>query len=98
MSLSNREIQQRKNCQLYRYVLQIQNKEIPFHIEECADYNEYNCLLDCSKELIQEIKNFDDATHERIINNQESEDAKDLSQWWEMYKLYIPINDSSVKK
>ena len=76
------------------YVLESQDKEIPSYIEDCACYqesDEYDCLLDCSPQLADEIKNFDDATYIRIVTN-DSQDAQKLFQWWEMYKIYIPID------
>jgi len=92
MSLSNKEIQQRRNCQLYVYVLESQNKEVPDNIQECADSDAYNYLIDCSKGLSEEIQNFDSETYERIVNNKQSTEAQQLAQWWEMYQMYIPTN------
>ncbi|MDQ7044701.1 MAG: hypothetical protein Q9M32_02120 [Sulfurimonas sp.] len=96
MGLSNREIQQRQTCKLYAYVLASQNKEVPYHLEECAAYHptdEYDSLFDCTKELSDEIKAFDDATFDKIVNNKDSEDAKELTKWWKMYQIYIPVSD-----
>jgi len=92
MGLSNREIQLRRNCQLYLYALTAQNKEVPYHIEECAISDEYDALVDCVKELYQELKALDSETFERIVNNKESIEAQRLAQWWEMYQSYIPVN------
>ena len=96
MSLSNREIQLQKTCQLYVYVLTSQNKEIPEYIQECADYNqsdEYDCLIDCLAELAKELKSFDSETFEKIVNNKNSTQAQELAQWWKMYQIYIPLED-----
>lgn len=98
MSLTNRELQLRKTCQLYTYVLVSQNKEVPEYIQECADSDEYDCLTDCVAELSQEVQAFDSDTFERIVNNKESVEAQKLSLWWEMYNMYIPIDDFSKKK
>lgn len=98
MSLSNREIQLSKTCQLYTYVLTAQDKEVPQHIQECAEYNpsdEYDCLVDCQKELSVEVKSFNSDTFERIVDNKESIEAQKLSQWWEMYQMYIPIENDA---
>jgi len=92
MNLSNREIQLRRNCQLYVYVLNSLDKEIPEKLQECADSEEYDSLIDCVKELSEELKNFDSDTFERIVNNKQSIEAQQLSQWWEMYQIYIPVN------
>ncbi len=96
MSLSNREQQLRRTCQLYVYVLKSLNKDVPEYLQECAEYDpsdEYDCLIDCVAELAKEVKAFDSDTYERIVNNKESIESQQLSQWWEMYKMYIPLED-----
>ena len=92
MNPSNREIQLRRSCQLYVYVLSSLDKEIPENIQECADSDKYDSLVDCVKELSEELKNFDSDTFERIVNNKQSIEAQQLAQWWEMYQIYIPVN------
>ena len=94
MGNSNRELQLRKNCKLYAYVLASQGKEVTDRIQECvdsSDADEYDCLVDCGAELAEAIKDFDSETFERIVNNSNSEEARELSQWWEMYQKYIPL-------
>jgi len=91
MSLSNREVQQRKTCQLYAYVLTAQDKEVPEHIEECADSFEYP--IECMAELSKELKGLDSDTFEKIVNNSESQEAHDLKNWWEMYQTYMPLDN-----
>lgn len=94
MSNSNRELQLRKTCKLYAYVLASQGKEVPEAIKECADSSdsdEYDCLVDCVAEISEAIKGFDSETFDRIVNNSESSDARELSHWWEMYQIYIPL-------
>lgn len=90
MSNSNREIQQRKTCQLYAYVLELSGKEVPFHIEECAGSYEYP--VECTKELAEMLKSFDSDAFEKIVNK-DSDIARDLAQWWEMYQIYIPLEN-----
>lgn len=90
MGPSNKELQLRKNCKLYRYVLYSLGKEIPEAIEDCADSEEYDYLVDCVADLSKEIKNFDSETFDRIVNNSEVPEARELAQWWEMYKMYTP--------
>ena len=94
MSYANRELQLRKTCKLYAYVLASQGKEIPEAIQECADSSdadEYDCLVDCVAELSEAIQGLDSETFERIVNNTESSEARELSHWWEMYQIYIPL-------
>ena len=54
MGNSNRELQLRKNCKLYAYVLISQDKEVPEYISDCADdvdLDGYDNLIDCVAEL-----------------------------------------------
>ncbi|QSZ41753.1 hypothetical protein GJV85_06400 [Sulfurimonas aquatica] len=90
MSNSNREIQLRKTCQLYAYVLESLGEEVPYHIEECADSYEYP--VECTKELADILKNFDSDMFENIVNK-DSDVARDLAQWWEMYQIYVPLEN-----
>lgn len=95
MSNANREMQQRKTCKLYAYVLESQGKEVPARIQECSDSDgseDYDCLVDCVAELSEAIKGFDSETFDKIVNNSESSDARELSHWWEMYQIYIPLS------
>ncbi len=89
MHPSNREVQLRKTCELYAYVLVSQGKEVPEAIQECAD--SYDYPVDCVKELSQLLKSLDSETFEKIVNNTKSKEARDLAQWWEMYQIYIPL-------
>ena len=88
MSPTNREVQQRKTCQLYAYVLVSQGKEVPEEIEECVD--DYGDPIDCVPKLYQALKDLDSEAFEKIVNNTQLQEARDLAQWWEMYQLYIP--------
>ena len=84
MTPNNKEMRQHKNCQLYVYILSEQGKEIPDHILECA--SAYDYLVDCVHELAQEIEGLDVDTFERIMNDKDSLNARELSYWWEMKK------------
>ncbi|QOP43568.1 hypothetical protein FJR45_06215 [Sulfurimonas sediminis] len=90
MNPNNREVQARKTCELYAYVLISQDKEVPDVILECA--SSYDYPVECVSELAQELKSLDTATFERIINNPFSQEARDLARWWEMYQTYIPVS------
>ena len=92
MGFSNRELQLRRNCELYSYLLQAQNKEVPEYIEECIVTDDFDLLVDCVKELAQEIQSLDDESFTKILENENSVEAKNLLKWWEMYQLYIPVN------
>jgi hypothetical protein len=94
MSHYNKEMQLRKTCKLYAYVLEAQGKEVPESILECRDSDgseEYDCLIDCVADLSQALKSFDSETFERIVKNTQVEEARELAHWWEMYQLYIPL-------
>ncbi|PHS40688.1 MAG: hypothetical protein COB07_04045 [Sulfurovum sp.] len=88
MSPTNREVQLRKTCQLYAYVLVSQGKEVPEEIQECAD--SYDYPVDCVAKLSQVLKGLDSDTFEKIVNNSQSKEARDLANWWEMYQIYTP--------
>ncbi|MDH5464755.1 MAG: hypothetical protein OEW60_03940 [Thiovulaceae bacterium] len=92
MNPSNKEVQLRKTCQLYAYVLTCLDKEVPPEVQECAQTNDFDYLIDCVSELSQTLKSFESETFERIVNNKESPEARELSQWWEMYQIYIPLD------
>ena len=84
MSATNKEIQQRKTCQLYVYVLTSLGREIPYEIHECAD--DYDYIIDCSAQLAQTLKELDSETFYNLLNDRESQMSLDLAGWWEMYK------------
>ena len=90
MNPSNQEIQLRKTCQLYTYVLESLNKEVPEEIQECSGSYEYP--VNCTAELFQVLDSLDSDTFKKIVHDTQSEKAHDLSNWWEMYKIYIPLN------
>ncbi len=90
MSPTNREVQLRKTCQLYAYVLSAQGQEVPEAIQECSDTYDYP--VDCVKELYQALKSLDTETFEKVVNDPRSAQARDLSNWWEMYQTYIPLS------
>ena len=91
MSSSNRELQLRKTCKLYAYVLASQGKEIPEAIQECVNSEDVDYLVDCVSDLSETIKSLDTQTFEKIVNNHESVEARELAHWWEMYQMYIPV-------
>jgi hypothetical protein len=89
MSHTNREVQLRKTCQLYAYVLASLGKEIPEAIQECA--HSYDYPVECVKELSQTLQDLDSETFDKIVHKSQSQVARDLEQWWEMYQIYIPV-------
>ena len=89
MSVSNREIQLQKTCELYAYVLKCQGKDVTEDVQECAD--SYDYLIDCTKELAKEIENLDSQSFDAMINNSEAPEARNLANWWAMYQIYTPI-------
>ncbi len=91
MSPSNKELQLRKTCQLYVYVLVSQGKEVPEAVQECADSDDFDDLVDCVSQLSQELADLDSDSFEQIVNNTQSNEARQLAHWWEMYQAYIPV-------
>lgn len=91
MSLSNKEMQLHKTCQLYSYVLTSQGKDVPEAIQECASSYDQEYLVDCVEELARSLRGLDSETFEKIVNDTHSLQARHLAQWWEMYQTYIPI-------
>ena len=84
MAPSNKEMQRQKNCKLYAYLLLAQNKEVPDHILECAYSHDCDYPVECAAELAEEIKGLDSDTFEKIVNDKESPEARELAHWWEM--------------
>jgi len=97
MNPSNKEIQLRKNCQLYVYLLVSQGKEVPEEIQECADSYDYDYLVDCVAELSDELESLDSDTFEKIVNNTESNEARELAYWREMHQVATRLGDKIVK-
>lgn len=96
MPNANKEMQLRKNCKLYAYVLMSQGKEVPDAILECRDstgFEDYDCLVDCVADLSKAVKDLDSDSFNQIVKNPDSQEAKELSLWWEMYQLYIPLEN-----
>ncbi|MDF1880434.1 hypothetical protein JHD50_03795 [Sulfurimonas sp. MAG313] len=82
MNPSNKEMQLRRNCQLYAYLLDSQGKDVPEEILEAID--DYDYLIDCVVQLSEELESLDSETFGRIVNNPDSQDARELAYWWEM--------------
>lgn len=82
MGPSNKEMQLCKNCQLYAYVLSTQGKEVPEEIQDCID--SYDYVVNCVSELLAELKGLDSDTFDKIVNNKEVLESRELSYWWEM--------------
>ncbi len=82
MQPTNQELQLHKNCQLYAYLLKMQKKEVPEHIQECLDSYEY--VTNCVEELLKELKSLDEESFEKIVNNTDSIESRELAYWWEM--------------
>jgi hypothetical protein len=79
----NKEMQQRKNCELYAYVLAELGQDIPDHILECAMSDEYP--VDCVADLAKSLEDMGADDFERIVYDKESALACDLAKWWTMY-------------
>jgi len=84
MTPSNKEMQLRKNCELYLYLLAEQDKEIPEDILECA--MSYDYPIDCVQRLLEELKSLDSQTFEDLVVKSKSDAAHDLRNWIEMQK------------
>ena len=94
---SNKELRLHKNCQLYAYLLVSQNKEVPEEIQECANSYDYDFLVDCVAQLSDEIEGLDSEMFEKIVNNKESIEARELAYWWKMHQYANGIGDEIVK-
>ena len=97
MNPSNKELRLRKNCELYVYLLVSQGKEVPEEIQECADSYNYDFFVDCVAQLSAEIEGLDSATFDRIVNNKESRESRELAYWWEMHQAANKLGDEIVK-
>lgn len=97
MNPTNKELRLRKNCQLYVYVLVSQGKAVPEEIQECADSYYYDFLVDCVAQLSDEIEGLDSDAFDRIVNNKESNEARELAYWWEMHQVANRLGDEIVK-
>jgi len=84
VSPTNKEMQLRKTCQLYVYLLESLSQEVPEYIQECAD--SYDDVVNSSNELAKAIEELDSATYDRILNNTLSQESCELAYWWEMRK------------
>lgn len=94
MSQSNKEMQLRKTCQLYAYVLISQDKDVPDDILE-STYSEDYYPVNCVGELSKAIEDLDNDSFEKIVNNKDSQEACDLSSWWTMYKEVERLHNAS---
>ena len=97
MNPSNKELRLRRNCQLYVYLLVSQGKEVPEEIQECADSYNYDFLVNCVAQLSDEIEGLDSDTFDKIVNNKESNEARELAYWWEMHQEANRIGNEIVK-
>jgi hypothetical protein len=82
MTPTNQEIQFQKNCELYAYVLRALHREVPDEIEECASCYDYP--VECTKELSELLEGLDAKTLDIIMGNTDSQEARDLTRWWQM--------------
>jgi len=97
MNPTNKELRLRKNCQLYVYLLVSQGKEVPEEIQECADSYDYDFLVDCVAQLSDELEGLDSDTFEKIVNNTESNEARELAYWWKMHQEANRVGEKIVK-
>jgi len=95
MSATNKEMQLQRNCQLYAYVLTSQGKEVPEYIQESAE--SYDYLVDCVAELSQEVESLDTEAFERVVNNTQIQEARELAYWWTMYQEANQLSNSLTK-
>ncbi|UPT78192.1 hypothetical protein MN086_03370 [Sulfurovum sp. XGS-02] len=97
MSPTNKELQLRKNCKLYVYLLVSQGKEVPEEVQECANSYDFDFLVDCVAQLSAEIEGLDSDAFEKIVNNKESDEARELAYWWEMHQMANSLGEKIVK-
>lgn len=82
MSSLNKEMQLRKNCQLYAYLLTSLKKEVPEEIEDCI--GSYDDVINCVAALYKELQSLDSESFERIVNRGDTIESRELSYWWQM--------------
>jgi len=92
MSATNKEMQLQRNCQLYAYLLTSQGKEVPEYIQESAE--SYDYLVDCVTELSKEVESLDNETFQRVVNNTQLQEARELAYWWKMYQEATQLSQS----
>ena len=97
MAPSNKEMQRRKNCQLYSYLLISLGKEVPDLILECALSYDCDYPVDCVRELAEELKGLDSESFERIVNDPKSPEAQELAHWWEMHQEADRLHNTIAK-
>ena len=95
MSASNKEMRERKNCELYAYVLTALGKEVPDEIIECMV--SYDYPLDCVADLFAELKGLDSETFERIVNEKGSTHSRELASWWTMHQEADKLSQELTK-
>lgn len=82
MSPTNQELQLSKNCQLFAYLLRSLGKEVPEHIEDCA--NSYEYVYNCVSELLETLKNLDEESFQKVVHDTKRVESRELAYWWEM--------------
>jgi len=88
---SNKEMRERKNCELYAYLLTSLDKEVPDEILECII--SYDYPLDCVADLFNELKGLDPETFEKVVNNTDSKESRELASWWEIHQEATRLGD-----
>jgi len=92
---SNKEMRERKNCELYAYLLTSLDKEVPDEILECII--SYDYPLDCVSDLFKELQGLDSVTFEKIVNNKDSKESCELASWWKMHQEATKLGDEIVQ-
>ena len=92
---SNKEMRERKNCELYAYLLTSLDKEVPDEILECII--SYDYPLDCVSDLFKELKSLDSEVFEKIVNNKDSKESRELASWWKMHQEATKLGDDIVQ-
>ncbi|MBN2816927.1 MAG: hypothetical protein JXQ67_09600 [Campylobacterales bacterium] len=82
MASLNQSMQLKKNCELFVYVLVSLEKDIPEDVLECAMCDDYP--INCAKELADTLSSLDKESFDKIMNKENSAEAQDLRNWWEM--------------
>jgi len=92
---SNKEMRERKNCELYAYLLTSLDKEVPDEIIECII--SYDYPLDCVADLFSELKGLDNETFEKIVNDKESTQSCELASWWRTHQEADKLSQELTK-
>lgn len=88
---SNKELQLRKNCIVFKFLLEVLGREVPESIQECAEDEEYEYLVECVDELAATLSQLDEHVYKSLILDNNTPEARELASWWEMHQIALGL-------